>query len=456
MMIESFLAFLVQILSSLLFYDIAGFPFIVAWLVCAALFFTVYLGGVNLRLLPTACRLIRHPASRSDVGEISPFQAVLSAVSATVGLGSIAGVSVAVAVGGPGVIFWIIVMGVFGMATKFAEVTLSLCYRTVDAEGKIYGGPIHYLQTGFKERGYPKLGRALAALFAVFCLGGAVGGGSMFQANQTVKIFSHQIAWLQDKPWIVAGAFTLVVGLVLFGSIKRIAKVAGAVAPMKGIMYLLCTLIILAVNYEEVPRALYAMLTEAFTAQAAQGGMFVMIALAFKRALFANEAGLGSAPIAHAAATVQSPAHEGTLALVEPLFAAFIALLTGLMVVVTNAHINATIDDGVVIAAQAFATVSPWFTAMLAFNVLLFAYGTTIGWSYYGEIAWCHLFGKSSIRIYYMFYIVACFIGGISHFSVVLDLADLFILGMALPNIIALYVLRGRIKAEMMAFIKIK
>ncbi len=450
---ESLLKPLVSMLSSVLFYDIGGFPFIVLWLMAAALFFTVYLGGVNFRLLPHALRLAagkdKKTAASTASGEVSPLQALLSALSATVGLGSIAGVSVAVAVGGPGAIFWIVVMGLFGMASKFAEVTLSLQYRTVDADGKVYGGPIHYLRKGFADVGYGAIGRFLSYVFAVFCLGAAIGGGNMFQSNQTVKILVHEFPSMADKPWVLALAFAALVGLVLFGSIKRIAKVAEKITPLKGIIYLACALIIIAFNVEALPAALASIFSGAFTAAGAQGGLLGMLIVSFKRALFANEAGLGSAPIAHAAAQVDEPAREGAMALIEPLFAAFIALLTGLMVTVTGVYQGATIEDGVLIAANAFATVSPWFTAMLAVNVLLFAYGTTIGWSYYGEIAWSYLFKKRGIKAYYVIYTVACFVGGVSTFGVVLDLSDLLILGMALPNILALYLLRGKIKAEM-------
>lgn len=460
--IESLIKPLVSGLSSILFYEVGGFPLIVLWLMSAALFFTLYLRGVNFRLFRHSISLVTrksiiegnadksHPA---DKGEVSPLQAMLSAVSATVGLGSITGVSVAVALGGPGAIFWIVVMGLFGMATKFAEVTLSMLYRKVDADGKIEGGPIQYLHDGFAERGMGKLGRVLAYIFAIFCLGGAFGGGNMFQSNQTVKILVHEIPSMAEHAWVISGAFATIVGLVLFGSIKRIAKVAEAVAPAKGLVYLACAIVIVIANFDALPGALMSILHNAFSADAAQGGFLGMLIISFKRALFANEAGLGSAPIAHAAAQVDEPAREGSLALIEPLFAAFIALLTGLMVTVTGAFQGASAEDGVLIAANAFATVSPWFTVMLAVNVFLFAYGTTIGWSYYGEIAWTHLFGRRGLKFYYVLYTAACFIGGVATFGVILDLSDLFILGMALPNIAALFLLRGKIRAEMDRYI---
>lgn len=451
--LEPILTPIVSTLSSVLFYDVKGFPFIVLWLVVAALFFTFYLRFVNYRLLKHAFAIATGKVpEKGSKGEVSPLKALLAAIAATVGLGSIAGVSVAVAVGGPGAIFWIVVMGLFGMATKFAEVTLSMKYRKVDADGKVFGGPIQYLRDGLKNKGYEQLGKALAVLFAIFILGGAIGGGNMFQSNSVVKIMTHELPAV--PAWAIAAGFAALVLLVLFGSIKRIAKVAEAVTPMKGILYLICAVIIIAFNIEHLGNALSQIFHGAFDASAVSGGMMGMLVIAFKRALFANEAGLGSAPIAHAAAKTKEPVREGAVALIEPLFAAVIALLTGLIIVITGAHEGATLNDGVLIAAKAFASVGEWFTILLAVNVFLFAYGTTIGWSYYGEIAWSYLFGRKLIKGYYVLFALACFAGGVLNFGIVVDFSDLLILGAALPNIIALYLLRDEIRSAMDAYIK--
>jgi len=449
-MLQEGFTVLVGWLAAVLFYDIYGFPFIVLWLMVAAGFFTVYLRGVNLRLFPHALQVVAGRFDRAgDKGEVSHLQALLSALSATVGLGSIAGISVGVAVGGPGAIFWIVVAGFLGMATKFAEVTLSMCYRKIDENGKVYGGPFQYIEAGMRDIGEAKLGRVLALVFAVFCLGGALGGGNMFQSNQAVKIMTQTFAPLAESAWLLSLGFAALVFVVLLGSIKRIAKVAEAIVPMKGILYLLCAMVVVAVNIEKLPATLMLILHEAFTGSAATGGFIGMIAMAFKRASFANEAGLGSAPIAHAAAKTQEPVSEASVALLEPFFAAFIGFLTGLMVVITGAHEGAVASDGVMIASQAFSSVAPWFSVMLAASVLLFAYSTTIGWSYYGEIAWCYLFGRKFVKLFYIIFCTATFFGGIMNFGVILDFSDLLILGMALPNILVLYFLRGRIKAEM-------
>lgn len=441
-------------LSTVIFYEIGGFPLIVLWLMAAALFFTAYLKGVNFRLLPHAFSLLtKQRAQAGSTGEVSQLQALLSAISATVGLGSLAGVAVAVAVGGPGAVFWIVVMGLFGMASKFAEVTLSLQYRRIDADGKVFGGPTEYLKHGFAAKGYPVLGKWLAILFAVLCLVGGITGANMFQSNQVVKIFAHEIPSLAGMEWVISAVFAAIVGAVLFGSIKRIAKVAEAVGPAKGIVYLICALIIMAVNIENVPHAFGLIFRGAFDASAITGGFVGMLIISFKRALFANEAGLGSAPIAHAAARVEEPVREGSMALLEPLFAAFIALLTGLIVVVTGAYEGASLEDAILITAKAFASVGEWFTIALAVNVFLFAYGTSIGWSYYCEIAWSYLFGRKAIKLYYVLFTFASFVGGVVKFGLVMDLADLLILGMAVPNIIALYVLRKQIKTAMVDYI---
>ena len=453
-MAEQIFTMVVGWLSAVLFYDIGGFPFIVLWLVVAACFFTLYLKGVNFRLFKHALQVVSGKFDKhGDTGEVSHLQALFSALSATVGLGSIAGISVGVAIGGPGAIFWVVVAGLLGMATKFAEVTLSMCYRKVDANGKIYGGPFQYIEGGMRDIGLSKAGRVVAIVFAMFCLGGAMGGGNMFQSNQAVKIMTDTFAPLKDFGWAVSLAFTALVSFALLGSIKRIAKVADVVVPLKGILYLICAAVVVAVNIDQLPHALSLIFNEAFTGDAAKGGFIGMIAIAFKRGSFANEAGLGSAPIAHATARTEEPVREAAVALIEPLFAALIGLLTGLVVIISGAYVGATNEDGVLIASRAFASVSSWFPIMLAINVLVFAYSTAIGWSYYGEIAWSYLFGRKAIKLYQLLFCTATFFGGIMHFGIVLDFSDLLVLGMSLPNIVVLYLLRGRIKQEMKSYI---
>ena len=447
---------LVDWLAAVLFFNIGGFPFIVLWLMVASLFFTVYLRAVNVRLFTHALRIARGDYDNKEhAGEVSHLQALLSALSATVGLGSIAGISVGVAIGGPGSVFWIVLCGLFGMSSKFAEVTLSMCYRKIDDTGKVYGGPFQYLHEGLSERGWPNFGKFLSLLFAVFCLGGALGGGNMFQSNQAVKILTNTFAPLQGMDWLLSLLMALLVFVVLIGSIKRVAKVAEAVVPLKGILYLVCVVIILCFNASHILPALADIFSDAFSAKAATGGFIGMLAISFKRASFANEAGLGSAPIAHSTARTEEPVREAAVALLEPFFAAIIALLTGLMVTVTGTYAGGTIADGVLIASRSFATVSSWFPVMLAINVCVFAYSTAIGWSYYGEIAWTHLFGRNrfGLRFYTVLFCTATFLGGVMKFGLVLDFSDLLILGMSLPNLIGVYIMRKRVKSEMEGYI---
>jgi AGCS family alanine or glycine:cation symporter len=451
--LQQVLQLVADAVGAVLFFPVLGFPLIVLWLMATSIYFTLYLRGVNFRLFRHALDVARGKFDTGqEAGEISPIKALFSAIAATVGLGSIAGVSVAVAAGGPGAIFWIVVGGVLGMASKFAEVTLSMCYRTIDADGKVMGGGFYYIREGLRERGLDWLGKALAVLFAIFCLGGAIGGGNMFQSNQAVSLLAGVFPENDYTKPLLALALAGLVGLVLMGSIKRVAQVANVISPLKGVLYLICALIILAVNAENLGATFALIFSEAFSGSAVAGGFFGMLAIAFQRASFANEAGVGSAPIAHAAAKTNEPVREGAAALLEPLFAAGVGLLTGLIVVVTGAYAGADASTGVLIAEKAFATVGSWFTYLLVVNVLIFAYSTMIGWSYYGEIAWRYLFGGKSIKLFILIYAGAVFTGGVANFGVVMDLADLFILGMAIPNVIALVLLRKRIKAELLSY----
>jgi len=446
---------LVDLLASVLFYSIGGFPFIVLWLIIASVFFTLYLRWVNFRLFSHAIKVARGDYDRKEhAGEVSHLQALLSALSATVGLGSIAGVSVAVAIGGPGAVFWIVLSGLFGMSSKFAEVTLSMCYRKIDKNGKVYGGPFQYLSDGLHEYGHPILAGVLPLLFAVFCFGGVL-GCIMFQSNQAVKILTNTFTSLHDLDWLISLLIATLAFVVLIGSIKRIARVAEAVVPLKGVLYLICVIIILLANMGHIVPALADIVTQAFNPKAASGGFIGMLAISFKRASFANEAGFGSATITHSAARTEEPVREASIALLEPFFVAVITLLTGLMVTVTGTYAGGSISDGVMIASRSFATVSDWFPVMLAINVCIFAYSTIIGWSYYGEITWTYLFGKHplGLQFYTLFFCIVTFLGGIMKFGLVLDFADLLSLGMSLPNLIGVYIMRKRIKSEMELYI---
>lgn len=439
-------------LSSILFYKVMGFPMMVLWLAAGGIFFTFRLGFVNIRLFGHAINVVRGKYSNpNDPGEVTHFQALTAAVSATVGLGNIAGVAIAVSIGGPGAVIWMIIAGFFGMSAKFAEVTLGQKYRRIDKNGKVSGGAFHYLKDGLAEINYPTLGKILAVLFAIFCIGGSIGGGNLFQANQTIVIITDTFPAIAELDKILALLLAVSVGIVLIGGIKRIASVAEAVVPFMAFIYMVAAIIVLIVNADKVPSSLAFMFNDAFTGAALGGGAIGAIINGFKRAAFSNEAGLGSAPIAHSAAKTKEPVREGCVALLEPFIDTMvICLITGLVITVTGVYEGNSTGQvaGVTLTSAAFATVIDWFPIVLSISVVLFAYSTMITWSYYGERAWQYLFSEKTISVYHIIFCVFVFIGGvleIGDISLVIDFSDLLFFSMAIPNMIGLYLLSGKI-----------
>jgi len=461
---EEFLSIIVKFLDSILFYPIFGIPFLVLWLIIGGVFFTVRLGFVNIRMFGHAVEVVRGKYSKKDdPGEVSHFAALSAAVSATVGLGNIAGVAIAISLGGPGAVVWMAIAGFFGMSTKFAEVTLGQKYRTFDKNGKVSGGAFHYLRKGLTKKKLPTLGKVLAIVFAVFCIGGSLGGGNMFQANQSVKVLTYTYSNLKEIDLVIAMVLAVSVGVVLLGGIKRIAKVAEAIVPFMAFLYISSAIVVLVVNSEHLAEAFIIMFKSAFSGDAAFGGILGAIVNGFKRASFSNEAGIGSAPIAHAAARTKEPVREGCVALLEPFIdTVVICFLTGLVITVTGVYLNdvgvngeeLSKIKGVVLTVMAFETVAGWFSIVLSVAVVLFAYSTMITWSYYGERAWQYLFGAKSVRIFHIIFIFAIFFGGIIDLGVVIDFTDLLFLGMAIPNLFGLYILSGEIRKDTDKYIK--
>lgn len=448
---ERMMSSFVNILEKILFYKVLGFPLMVVWLVAGGLYFTIRLGFINFKLFGHAIQVVRGKfSSEDDPGEVTHFEALSAAVSATVGLGNIAGVAVAVSLGGPGAVVWMMVAGILGMSTKFAEVTMGQKYRTFDAKGRVSGGAFLYLSKGLAELNYPLLGKILAVIFSVFCIGGALGGGNMFQSNQTVTILTDSFGGLSSLDWIIALLLAVSVGIVLIGGIRRIAHVAEAIVPLMAMIYILAAMTVLLVNAEHVPSAFIFMFEDAFTGTAVGGGIIGAIIQGFRRAAFSNEAGLGSAPIAHAAAKTNEPVREGCVALLEPFIdTVVICFMTGLVITVTGVYQDSSIDGGVLLSSAAFATVIDWFPMVLSVCIALFAYSTMITWSYYGERAWLYLFGKRTLGIYHVLFCTATFLGGVIEFGVILTFSDLLILSMAIPNLIGLYMLSGVVKREL-------
>ena len=446
------------ILGSVLFFDLwpgpGEMPFIVAWLIVGAVFLTLRMGFVNLRVMDHAFGIITGKYHSPDAkGEVTPFQALTTALSATVGLGNIAGVAIAVSIGGPGATFWMIVAGFFGMTAKFTEVTLAQMYREVRPDGRIMGGAMEYLSKGFKERGMPGVGKALAILFALLAIVASLGGGNAFQVSQALGAVQHEIPFFDQYPIAFGLIMAFAVGVVIIGGIRRIAHVAEAVVPLMVFIYLGAAAWVIFENASEVPAALQLIVHEAFNPTAVAGGLIGVIVQGFKRAAFSSEAGIGSAAIAHSAASVKYPVRQGMVALYEPFIDTIIICTTTALVIVLTGVYNAPehaelvqSNAGAALTSAAFGTEISWFPMVLSVAVILFAYSTMISWSYYGERCWTYLFGERFSMVYRMIFIGFIIIASITSASHILDFSDLMLLGMAFPNFIALYLLNGKVK----------
>ena len=450
-------------------------PFVVFWLVLGALFFTLRMMFVNLRMFPHAIAVtMGRYDHEDDPGEISHFQALSSALSATVGLGNIAGVALAVGMGGPGAVFWMIVAGALGMSAKFVECTLGQMYRKVDANGVVSGGPMHYLSRGIVELGERNFGASgkmvgrivgypLAAVFALMCIGASFGGGNMFQANQSFAALSNvastlvpalgtegAVFWMSLIYGVVLAA---IVGVVILGGIKRIGVAAGIIVPLMCGMYLLAGIGVLVINADQVPHAIALIVGQAFSPAAGIGGLLGVLVVGFQRAAFSNEAGVGSASIAHSAASTPEPVREGIVSLLEPFIdTILVCTMTGLVVVVTGAYLQDT-GDGVLMTSYAFATVFWWFPYLLTLAVVMFAFSTMISWSYYGERAAVWLFGEWARWPYKATFLVFVVFGSVFKLGNVLDFSDLMVLGMAVPNIFGAVLLSGHVKRALDEYI---
>jgi AGCS family alanine or glycine:cation symporter len=456
---QIFTGWVVAPLEAVIFFDVAFWsadvqvPLVVLWLIIGATWFTLRLQFVNLRGFRHAVDCVRgRYTGAGETGEISHFQALSAALSATVGLGNIAGVAFAIGIGGPGAVFWMVLAGFLGMSTKFAECTLGQKYKVVRDDGHVSGGPMHYLKSGLAELGWARLGGALAPIFAVMCIGGSFGGGNMYQSNQAYAQVSSVFPAI-DHTWgaILFGlVLAVLVGLVIIGGIKRIGEVASAVVPFMCVTYVTCGLIILGMNAGGILPGLGTIVSSAFDLQAGLGGFVGVLIQGFRRAAFSNEAGCGSAPIAHAAARTDEPVREGFVALLEPFVDTLIVCtMTGLVLVVTGAYADPEAGKGIQMTSAAFATVFPWFPTLLSFIATLFAFSTMISWSYYGEQCWARLFGVRSILIYQAIFLLFTWAGAIFEATAVVNFGDMMILGMAFPNLIGVALLTGSVRRDL-------
>ncbi|MEZ4629638.1 MAG: alanine/glycine:cation symporter family protein [Deinococcales bacterium] len=420
----------------------------------AAVFFTFYLGFINIRGFKHAIDLVKGDYSNpNDAGEVSHFQALATAVSGTVGLGNIAGVAVAVSLGGPGATFWMILAGIFGMSTKFVECTFGVKYRKENADGSVSGGPMYYLSQGLAEQGRQGLGKVLAIFFAICCIGGAFGGGNMFQANQAAEKLSNLTNGFLS-PLVIGVFLAILVGVVIVGGIKSIARVTEKLVPAMAIIYILACLIVIFANLGQLGTAFNAIIQGAFNPQAIAGGFIGVLIQGFRRAAFSNEAGVGSAAIAHSAVKTKEPITEGFVSLLEPFIdTVVICTMTSLAIVITGTL--STGLTGVELTSAAFATVMPWFPLILTLAVLMFAFSTMISWSYYGLKAWTYLFGEGRITelIYKIIFCMFVIVGAAMSLGPVIDFSDSMIFAMALANILGLYLMAPVIRQELSSYL---
>ncbi|RCK29550.1 alanine glycine permease [Thalassospira lucentensis MCCC 1A00383 = DSM 14000] len=447
-----------NVIAGTIFYSIpvagTAFPLIVGWLVIAATIFTLYFGFVQFRKFGHAISLVKGDYSHpEDAGEVSHFQALATALSGTVGLGNIAGVAVAVSIGGPGATFWMILAGLLGMASKFTECTLGVKYRNEYPDGRVSGGPMYYLSKGLAEQGRPGLGKVLAILFSVCCIGGAIGGGNMFQANQAfqqvVNVTGGENSFLAGSGWLFGLVMAIIVGVVIIGGIKSIAKVTEKIVPLMAVIYVTAGMIIIISNIGMVGDAFAQIFVGAFTGAGVAGGVVGALIQGFKRAAFSNEAGIGSAAIAHAAVRTKEPITEGYVALLEPFIDTVVICTMTALVITISGELNSGLT-GVELTSAAFASAFTWFPLILALAVVLFAFSTMLSWSYYGLKGWTYLVGEGKGKeiVFKLFFCLCVIVGASMSLGPVIDFSDSMIFAMAIPNIIGLYFLMSVVRGE--------
>ena len=474
--------------SALIFFEIAGTPFVLILLVFSAAFFTLYFGFPNIRYFGKAINTVRgkydeieHRVDTSDQmtsenekeeGEVSHFQALATAVSGTVGNGNIAGVALAIALGGPGAMFWMIICGLLGMSTKFVECTLGVHYRDVGEDGTVYGGPMYYLTKGLKERGWATLGKVAAVLFAIFCIGGSFGGGNAAQSNQATIVIKELLGLESTGAGFWIGVvIAFFVGIVIIGGIKRIASVTEKVVPFMALLYIICCMYIIIANFSLVDDAFGLIFSEAFNPQAVGvGGVIGVLLVGFRRAAFSNEAGAGSASIAHSAVRTKYSASEGLVALLEPFIdTVVICTMTALVIIIFNFEgyfvyggdgsgsvmIEGVSYEGAGITSKAFAAYIPYSHIFLTIAVVLFAISTMISWSYYGLQSWKFLFGrgKKADLAYKFLFLGFIIIGAAASMDSIWAFSDAMIFAMVFPNMLGLYFLFPVVKEQLKRFL---
>jgi len=452
-------------LESALFFDIlfgnvegVNLPFLVIWLIVGGIYLTFVTTFINIRAFKHSFDIIRgRYRTIDDEGLISPFGALTTALSATVGLGNIAGVALAVAIGGPGATFWMIVAGFLGMSLKFAEVTLSIQHRVFLKDGTVMGGAMEYLSKGLEQKGYPSFGKVLAIIFAFLMIGGAIGGGNIFQVSQAYSVISHEVPYFAENPLVFGFILATMTGAVIIGGVTRIATITEGLVPIMVVIYLSASIWILGSHYEKIDDAFALIFSEAFNTSAIYGGMLGALIQGFQRAVFSSEAGIGSSPVAHAPALTKYPVRQGFVALYEPFIdTVVICTMTALVIIITGvfepdgAHAALiAAKEGAALTSAAYGTVISWFPTVLSVSIFLFAFSTMISWSYYGERAWVYLFGSKYSILYKIMFLSLSVIATVVSTGIMVDFSFMLMLAMALPNILGLFILSGDVRKQL-------
>lgn len=460
---------LTNVVSSVIFYSVTLFgakiPLVVVWLVAGGIFCTIYFRFINFRGFLHALELVRGDYDDpDDPGEVSHFQALATALSGTVGIGNIGGVAVAISIGGPGATFWMIVAGLLGMSSKFVECTLGVKYRNEFPDGHVSGGPMYYLKKGFAERGWERMGKALGVFYAIGIFIGCLGIGNMFQSNQAyvqfVNVTGGEQSWFADKGWLFGIVIALVVGGVIIGGIKSIAKVTEKVVPFMGLLYVASALVILGMNFEGLGYAVSAIFSEAFRAPSVVGGAVGAMITGFQRAAFSNEAGLGSASIAHSAVKTNEPITEGIVAVLEPFVDTIvICTITALVIITTGYYVPDFTQSfgsgaGIQMTSAAFERNISWSPYLMAVAAILFAFSTMISWAYYGLKGWTYMMGEGRVAdlSYKCFFCVFVALGCMIQLGAVLDFSDAMVFVICIPNLIGLYVLAPGVRRDLASY----
>jgi AGCS family alanine or glycine:cation symporter len=430
-------------------------PFMVIWLILGAVFFTIRFGFINIRGLRHSVDLVKGKYDQKDaVGEVTHFQALATAVSGTVGLGNIAGVAVAITSGGPGATFWLILAGLLGMSTKFIECTLGVKYRKVESDGSISGGPMRYLKKGFEERGFLKIGKFLSVLYAFVIMLAAFAAGSMFQANQAAAQLASVLEVGGDAKTFIGVGMAILVGVVIVGGLKGIAKVTDKVVPSMAGLYILMCIIVIGANITDVGNAFGLIIDGAFNPDAMYGGFLGVMVLGFQRAAFSNEAGLGSASIAHSAAKTNHPVAEGFVALLEPFIDTVVVCTLTALVLIFTGTFQGEEATGSALTAIAFGKVIPGADIFLTIAIFLFAFSTILTWSYYGVQAAQSLFGetKTVANVFKVVFLLTVILGASIGLGAVIGFADMMFLTLAIPNLIGLYMMSGSVSKDLKSY----